>query len=155
MANERIRKFFFPMEEEDPITPVETKAQPEVSLRMPLDDSVRTTRVASPYLNESSLTSTNATSSKQTQTSGTLLNTIVYNPSSFADAERISKDIIAKHSVIVNLEAMLGNEEKRAESQRLIDFLCGAAFALKIEIKRINQTTFLFAPGNSVYFEQQ
>lgn len=153
MANERIRKFFFPTEEEDSVTPIESKSQPEVSLRMPLEEAVRTTRVASPYMGDSNSSSVSPIPSKQT--SGALLNTIVYNPTSFADAERISKDIIAKHSVIVNLEAMLGSDDKRAESQRLIDFLCGAAFALKIEIKRINQTTFLFAPGNSVYFEQQ
>ena len=33
---------------------------------------------------------------------------------------------------------------RRRESTRIIDYLCGVAFALQIEVEKINATTFLF-----------
>lgn len=70
--------------------------------------------------------------------------TLVFNPTSYEGAREIAVELTKKNTVIVNLESILRDEMRRRESTRIIDYLCGVAFALQIEVEKINATTFLF-----------
>ncbi|MDD3383283.1 MAG: cell division protein SepF [Bacilli bacterium] len=70
----------------------------------------------------------------------------VYTPSAYEEAEKISKEIMNGKVVIVNLEVLIRNDSKNHSATRIIDFLCGVAYALKADVKRINNSTFIFSP---------
>lgn len=70
--------------------------------------------------------------------------TLVFNPTSYEGAREIAVELTKKNTVIVNLESILKDEMRRRDSTRIIDYLCGVAFALQIEVEKINATTFLF-----------
>ena len=70
--------------------------------------------------------------------------TLVFNPTSYEGAREIAMELTKHNTVIVNLESILKDELRRKESTRIIDYLCGVAFALQIEVEKINATTFLF-----------
>lgn len=76
-----------------------------------------------------------------------LSDAMVYAPNKFDDAEKIAKELVQGRSLIVNLENLLRNEETTASATRVIDFLCGVAYALRSDVKRINNSTFIFTPG--------
>ena len=71
-------------------------------------------------------------------------NTNIFNPNNYEDAQKIADEILAGNSAIVNLEHLLSDERRRQDAIRIIDFLCGVAYAIKIEVKRVNAATFLF-----------
>lgn len=68
---------------------------------------------------------------------------VVVQPESIDDAQEISNHLKDKKPVIVNLESM----EKEA-AQRIVDFFCGAVYALDGSIYRVSATIFLLAPYN-------
>lgn len=68
---------------------------------------------------------------------------VVVQPESIDDAQEISNHLKDKKPVIVNLESM----EKEA-AQRIVDFFCGAVYALDGSIYRVSATIFLLAPFN-------
>lgn len=73
------------------------------------------------------------------------INTLVYNPQAYEDAEEIARQIVGGSSVIVNLEHLIRKEETKLLAQRIVDYLCGVAFAKGIVVRKINATTFLIA----------
>ena len=70
--------------------------------------------------------------------------TMVYNPSCYEDTKDIAVKLLGRNIVIVNLEQILRDETRRKDATRIIDYLCGVAFALQIEVEKVNATTFLF-----------
>lgn len=70
--------------------------------------------------------------------------TMVYNPSCYEDTKDIAVELLSRNIVIVNLEQLLRDENRRKDATRIIDYLCGVAFALQIEVEKVNATTFLF-----------
>lgn len=71
-------------------------------------------------------------------------NNAVFNPTKFKDSEEIAREIMNGNNVIVNLENILKENDGANVARRIIDFLCGAAFASNTSVKRINESTFLF-----------
>ncbi|MCH2228086.1 MAG: cell division protein SepF [Candidatus Caenarcaniphilales bacterium] len=85
------------------------------------------------------------------------MNIIVVEPKNFEDSLEIVKNLKQRNTVIVNLQ-YLDNEA----SQRVIDFVSGAAVAMDGSYERVGSGVFIFAPincnvssnhGNDIYSE--
>ena len=68
---------------------------------------------------------------------------VVIEPHSFDDAAAIVQHLKDKKIVMVNLH-LLDN----SQSQRTIDFVCGASQALNGQPKKVGDGVFVFAPSN-------
>jgi cell division inhibitor SepF len=68
---------------------------------------------------------------------------VVIEPTSFNDSLEIAKNLSERKTVVLNLE-MLENES----SQRIVDFLSGATFALDGHQQKIGEGVFIFTPKN-------
>ncbi|HHV63865.1 MAG TPA: cell division protein SepF [Peptococcaceae bacterium] len=68
---------------------------------------------------------------------------IVVEPVSFEDAQSIAEHLKARKAVILNLEQTDINI-----SQRLVDFICGATYALGGNMQKVGNGIFLFVPNN-------
>ena len=71
------------------------------------------------------------------------MNIIVIEPKSFEDSLEIVKNLKERSTVIVNLQ-FLDNDS----SQRVIDFVSGAAVAMDGSYERVGSGVFIFAPIN-------
>lgn len=71
------------------------------------------------------------------------LQVVLVRPESFDSATEIADHLNEKHTVVLNLE----NTEKDI-SRRLIDFLCGVAYANGGKIQRVANATFIITPYN-------
>lgn len=71
------------------------------------------------------------------------MNIVVIEPRSFDDSMEIVKNLKSRNTVIVNLQ-YLDNES----SQRVIDFVSGAAVAMDGSYERVGSGVFIFAPIN-------
>ena len=147
MANNKLKKFLFPTEEEfvpevnhNPIfnkTPV-VEQQPVVNVKRDMFGQI----IQNDYNDLETPSKTNEPLRETTSTNSST--TLVFNPTSYEGAREIAVELTKKNTVIVNLEALLKDEMRRRDSTRIIDYLCGVAFALQIEVEKINATTFLF-----------
>ena len=68
---------------------------------------------------------------------------MVVSPKSFDESLEISKNLIDRKTVVLNLE-LLDHEQ----SQRVVDFLAGATFALSGHQQKIGEGVFIFTPNN-------
>lgn len=146
MANNKFKRFLFPTEEEYVPevnhNPVFTKApvveqQPSTSVKRDMFGQI----VQNDYSEFEVPAKTNEPIREVSSSHGT---TLVFNPTSYEGAREIAVELTKKNTVIVNLESILKDDMRRRESTRIIDYLCGVAFALQIEVEKINATTFLF-----------
>lgn len=69
--------------------------------------------------------------------------TVVYYVSSLSECAVVIKDIIAGVSAVINFD---GTDDRT--SQRIIDTLAGAAFALNAKVRKITDNTYIIAPKN-------
>ena len=69
--------------------------------------------------------------------------TVVYYISTLSECSVVIKDIIAGVSAVINFD---GTDDRT--SQRIIDTLAGAAFALNAKVRKITDNTYLIAPKN-------
>lgn len=67
---------------------------------------------------------------------------IIYEPKIYEDSLNISTNLRAGSPVIVNLKHL-----DPAEGTRLIDFVCGTAYAIDGHMMKIGDTIFLFTPS--------
>ncbi len=67
----------------------------------------------------------------------------VIEPRSFSEAAQIVKKLIDKKTVILHLDLL-----DKEQSQRTIDFVCGAAHALNGTPQKISDMVFIFTPSN-------
>lgn len=67
---------------------------------------------------------------------------IVYEPKIYEDSLNISTSLRTGSPVIVNLKHL-----DPAEGTRLIDFVCGTAYAIDGHMVKIGESIFLFTPG--------
>lgn len=137
MSNDKIKKFFFPSEDDG------ENEQPKT------EQKIATNRDLYQQVNEEGTLNNklyggvkNEPVVNKTQTP---TNTVVFNPSAHEDAETIAQQIILGNSVIVNLEHLLKDDQSKVIARRIIDFICGVAFALSIDVKKINASTFLIS----------
>ena len=68
---------------------------------------------------------------------------MVVSPKSFDESLEISKNLIDRKTVVLNLE-LLDHEQ----SQRVVDFLAGSTFALSGHQQKIGEGVFIFTPNN-------
>lgn len=68
---------------------------------------------------------------------------MIYEPKVYEDSLNISTNLRAGCPVIVNLKHLDPNE-----GTRLIDFVCGTAYAIDGHMMKIGETIFLFTPSN-------
>ncbi len=71
------------------------------------------------------------------------LSMVLVKPRTHADAQVIIDNLLKRKPVIVNME-----DNDFAESQRVIDFVSGATYALGGEVKSISHRIFAFLPTN-------
>ena len=67
----------------------------------------------------------------------------VIEPRSFSEAAQIVKKLIDKKTVILHLDLL-----DKEQSQRTIDFVCGASHALNGTAQKISDMVFIFTPSN-------
>ena len=67
----------------------------------------------------------------------------VIEPRSFSESAQIFKKLIDKKTVILHLDLL-----DKEQSQRTIDFVCGAAHALNGTAQKISDMVFIFTPSN-------
>ena len=67
----------------------------------------------------------------------------VIEPRSFSESAQIVKKLIDKKTVILHLDLL-----DKEQSQRTIDFICGAAHALNGTAQKISDMVFIFTPSN-------
>ncbi|MBR6127231.1 cell division protein SepF [bacterium] len=67
----------------------------------------------------------------------------VIEPRSFSESVQIVKKLIDKKTVILHLDLL-----DKEQSQRTIDFICGAAHALNGTAQKISDMVFIFTPSN-------
>ena len=68
---------------------------------------------------------------------------MVYDPKVYEDSLNISTHLRAGSPVIINLRNL-----DPAEGTRLIDFVCGTAYAIDGHMMKIGETIFLFTPNS-------
>lgn len=73
----------------------------------------------------------------------TQLAVVLVKPEHFEDASEIADHLNEKKTVVLNLES--ANKEV---SRRMIDFLCGAAYANHGKMKRVANNTYIITPYN-------
>ena len=73
----------------------------------------------------------------------TQLAVVLVKPEHFEDASAIADHLNEKKTVVLNLES--ANKEV---SRRMIDFLCGAAYANHGKMKRVANNTYIITPYN-------
>ena len=67
----------------------------------------------------------------------------VIEPRSFSESAQIVKKLIDRKTVILHLDLL-----DKEQSQRTIDFICGAAHALNGTAQKISDMVFIFTPSN-------
>jgi len=68
---------------------------------------------------------------------------IVMEPRSFDDAAQIVQHLKERKTVVLNLHLL-----DKEQSQRTIDFVCGAAHALNGKPQKVGDLVFVFTPSN-------
>ncbi len=68
---------------------------------------------------------------------------VVKEPAAYDEAQGIVDHIKNRRPVVLNLEGTDGDT-----ARRLVDFLCGATYALGGHMQKVNPGIFLFAPSN-------
>ena len=80
---------------------------------------------------------------RELKTEGGSSEIMVYEPKIYEDSLNIATNLRSGSPVIVNLKHL-----DPAEGTRLIDFVCGTAYAIDGHMMKIGETIFLFAPSN-------
>lgn len=73
----------------------------------------------------------------------TQLAVVLVKPEHYEDAASIADHLNAKKTVVLNLE-----QTSKDVSRRLIDFLCGVAYANHGQMKRVANNTYIITPYN-------
>lgn len=68
---------------------------------------------------------------------------VVLEPTSFNDSLEIAKNLTERKTVVLNLEML-----EAESSQRIVDFLAGATYALDGHQQKIGEGVFIFTPKN-------
>ena len=66
----------------------------------------------------------------------------VIEPRSFSEAGQIVKKLLEKKTVVLHLDLL-----DKEQSQRTIDFVCGASHAIEGSVQKISDSVVIFAPS--------
>lgn len=142
MPSEKVKKFLFPVEEEFIPEPVKTEPRMETTRELFRSSANDQPVMGNPLFNKPE------PKVVPSPAKPVMANTIVFNPTAYEDAETIAQQIMVGNAVIVNLENLLKDEPSRLTARRIIDFICGVTFALEIDVKKVNASTFLITKEN-------
>lgn len=70
---------------------------------------------------------------------------MIIEPRSFGEAGQIVQNLKERRTIVLNLHLL-----DKEQSQRTIDFVCGAAHALNGKPQKVGDTVFVFTPSNVV-----
>lgn len=122
-----IKDFFLPPEQEDDYQPEAPKQETQV--HQPQQSDIET-----PDEKRNKVVNIQATAQLQV---------VLVKPEVFTDAKQIADHLIAKKTVVLNLETA-SSENKR----RIIDFLVGVAYANGGSLKPVANLTYIITPYN-------
>lgn len=129
---ENIKEFFFAAEDDDFDADVPVRHERERSYQPSAEDDAP--------VNEGGNGRRNKVVNIQTTAQ---LQVVLVKPSAFTDAKQIADHLIAKKTVVLNLETA-SPENKR----RIIDFLVGVAYANGGSLKPVANLTYIITPYN-------
>ncbi|MBE6682630.1 MAG: cell division protein SepF [Ruminococcaceae bacterium] len=75
--------------------------------------------------------------------SGAALEMKVVKPERFDEVRAIGEHLLARRTVVLNLE-----ETNKETTKRIIDFLCGVVFAIDGQVKKVANATYVVTPKN-------
>ncbi|MBQ3229404.1 MAG: cell division protein SepF [Clostridia bacterium] len=75
--------------------------------------------------------------------SGAALEMKVVKPERFDEVRQIGEHLLARRTVVLNLE-----ETNKETTKRIIDFLCGVVFAIDGQVKKVANATYVVTPKN-------
>ena len=75
---------------------------------------------------------------------------ILFEPKVYEDSLNISTQLRAGNPVIINLRHL-----EESEGTRLVDFVCGTAYAIDGHMTKIGEQIFLFTPANIAVTDTQ
>ncbi|MDO5559316.1 MAG: cell division protein SepF [Oscillospiraceae bacterium] len=122
-----IKDFFLPPEQEDDYQPEAPKQETQVHQPQPSE-------IETPDEKRNKVVNIQATAQLQV---------VLVKPEVFTDAKQIADHLIAKKTVVLNLETA-SSENKR----RIIDFLVGVAYANGGSLKPVANLTYIITPYN-------
>lgn len=67
----------------------------------------------------------------------------VVKPERFDEVRQIGEHLLARRTVVLNLE-----DTNKETSKRIIDFLCGVVFAIDGQVKKVANATYVVTPKN-------
>lgn len=68
---------------------------------------------------------------------------MLYEPKSYSEVQEIADNLLNKRAVVINLQKVDRNQAKR-----IVDFLSGTVYAVKGDIQKLGESTFLCTPDN-------
>ncbi len=80
---------------------------------------------------------------KESRSGESVSDIVVYEPKIYEDSLNISASLRGGNPVIVNLKHL-----EPSEGTRLIDFVCGTAYAIDGHMMKIGESIFLFTPND-------
>ena len=131
---ENIKEFFFSADDDDDLDQDDVPVRHERSYQ-PSDNDESTS-------NDSGNSNGRRNKVVNIQTTAQL-QVVLVKPSAFTDAKQIADHLIAKKTVVLNLETA-SPENKR----RIIDFLVGVAYANGGSLKPVANLTYIITPYN-------
>lgn len=139
-----IKDFFFAAEEDDfdqLDAPVHTEREERITKSVEREDTPSASQETSAPIGAAP---TGRRNSKVVNVQTTAqLQVVLVKPSAFTDAKQIADHLIAKKTVVLNLETA-SPENKR----RIIDFLVGVAYANGGSLKPVANLTYIITPYN-------
>ena len=67
----------------------------------------------------------------------------VVKPERFDEVRTIGEHLLARRTVVLNLE-----ETNKETTKRIIDFICGVVFAIDGQVKKVANATYVVTPKN-------
>ena len=136
---ENIKEFFFAPEDDD-FDPTDVPARHNPS---PERSSFQSIDQDEPSMSASERESSSRRNKVVNIQTTAQLQVVLVKPSAFTDAKQIADHLIAKKTVVLNLETA-SPENKR----RIIDFLVGVAYANGGSLKPVANLTYIITPYN-------
>ncbi|MBE6841884.1 MAG: DUF552 domain-containing protein [Ruminococcus sp.] len=129
-----LKDFFLPPEQEDDYQPETPKQEMQPAATHQIHQPQPSEMIETPDEKRNKVVNIQATAQLQV---------VLVKPEVFTDAKQIADHLIAKKTVVLNLETA-SSENKR----RIIDFLVGVAYANGGSLKPVANLTYIITPYN-------
>ena len=82
--------------------------------------------------------------SSTTQSGGGAMKVVIVRPEMFDEVAGIADHLVQGKTVVLNLETA-----NKDIARRIVDFMCGAAYALSCKLKKVANNTFIIVPEHT------